>query len=139
MGGIGKTSLSTKFAQQVAAHFDVVIWRSLHNAPRLEEILNDCFQLLMDQQSTSLPQVLGFVISTTTFSYVLIFPAFLVLRYKYPKLRRPYKVPGGMIGAWIVTLLPFAYAALASYVILVPTDATVSNYTGISRTTYELT
>ncbi len=56
MGGIGKTSLSTKFAQQVAAHFDVVIWRSLHNAPRLEEILNDCLQLLMDQQTTSLPQ-----------------------------------------------------------------------------------
>jgi amino acid transporter len=83
--------------------------------------------------------VLGFVISTTTLSYMLIFPAFLVLRYKYPKLHRPYKVPGGMIGAWIVTLLPFAFAALASYVILIPTDATVSSYTGISRTTYELT
>src|SRR5260370_2432473 len=55
MGGIGKTALSTKFAQHVAAQFDVVFLRSLHNAPGLEEILNDCLQLLVDQRSVSLP------------------------------------------------------------------------------------
>jgi amino acid transporter len=83
--------------------------------------------------------VLGFTISTTTLSYLFIFPAYLILRYKYPNLHRPYKVPGGMVGAWIVTILPLAYAAIASYFILIPTDATVSSYTGISRLTYELT
>ncbi|GAC1380291.1 MAG: APC family permease [Ktedonobacteraceae bacterium] len=81
--------------------------------------------------------VFGFVISTTTLSYLFIFPAYLILRYKYPNVRRPYKVPGGMLGAWIVTLLPLAYAAVASYFILIPTDATVVSYS-VSRITYEL-
>lgn len=82
--------------------------------------------------------VLGFVISTTVLSYLFIFPSFLVLRYKYPNVHRPYKVPGGMVGAWIVTLFPLAYAAVAGYFILIPTDATVAGYS-LSRLTYELT
>jgi amino acid transporter len=80
--------------------------------------------------------VLGFVISTTTLSYLFIFPSYLILRYKYPDIRRPYKVPGGMVGAWIVTLLPLTYAAVASYFILWPTDANVAS---VGRLTYELT
>ncbi len=80
--------------------------------------------------------VLGFVISTTTLSYLFIFPAYLILRYKYPDIRRPYTVPGGMVGAWIVTLLPLAYAAVASFFILWPTDANVGS---VGRLTYELT
>lgn len=83
--------------------------------------------------------VLGFTVSTTTLSYLFIFPAYIILRYKYPNVHRPYKVPGGMVGAWIVTILPLAYAAIASYFILIPTDSTVSGYSGISRFTYELT
>ncbi len=80
--------------------------------------------------------VLGFTISTTTLSYLFIFPAYIILRYKYADVPRVYKVPGGMIGAWLVTLLPLSYAVLASYFILVPTDATVSS---VGRLTYELT
>ncbi len=80
--------------------------------------------------------VLGFTVSTTTLSYALIFPAYLILRYKYPHIRRPYRVPGGMVGAWIVTLFPFLYAAIASVFILVPFDVSSS---GVSRFTYEAT
>lgn len=82
--------------------------------------------------------VLGFAISTTTLSYLFIFPAFLLLRYKQPDVPRPYRVPGGMLGAWVVTLLTFAYAAFASYYILIPSDATVTS-SGIDRFTYEVT
>ncbi len=81
--------------------------------------------------------VLGFTISTTTLSYLFIFPAFLILRYKYPDVRRVYKVPGGMVGAWIVTLFPLAYAAVGSWFILFPTDGAVAN-AKVSRLTYEL-
>jgi amino acid transporter len=81
--------------------------------------------------------VFGFTISTTTLSYLFIFPAYIILRYKYPDVHRVYRVPGGMLGAWIVTILPLAYAAIASYFILIPTDATVVSY-GVSRLTYEL-
>jgi amino acid transporter len=82
--------------------------------------------------------VFGFTISTTTLSYLFIFPSYLILRYKYPNVHRPYTVPGGMVGAWIVTILPLLYAAVAAYFILIPTDATVSG-AGVSRLTYELT
>ena len=78
--------------------------------------------------------VLGFVISTATIAYLFIFPSFLILRYKYPNVPRVYRVPGGMPGAWIVTLLPFAYALVAVVFILVPGS------TGkVDRLTYELT
>jgi len=80
--------------------------------------------------------VIGFTISTTTLSYLFIFPAFLLLRYKYPNVYRPYKVPGGMLGAWIVTILPFAYAAIGSYFILFPATVSVS---GLNKTTYIVT
>jgi glutamate:GABA antiporter len=82
--------------------------------------------------------VLGFVISTTTLSYLFIFPSFIILRYKYPNVNRPYKVPGGMLGAWICMLLPLAYAIIASYFVLWPSDATVAT-NGVVRLTYEMT
>ena len=79
--------------------------------------------------------VLGFTISTTTLSYLFIFPTFLILRYRYPNVPRVYKVPGGMVGAWIVTLLPLAYAVVASWFILIP----ISTPAGMSRVSYEVT
>lgn len=80
--------------------------------------------------------VIGFTISTTTLSYLFIFPTYLILRYKYPNVHRPYTVPGGMVGAWIVTLFPLAYAAIGSYFILLPATISVS---GIDRNTYIVT
>src|SRR5579859_103952 len=81
--------------------------------------------------------VLGFVISTTTLSYLFIFPSYLALRIKYPNVHRPFVVPGGMAGAVIVTVLSFAYAAVASIFLLWPTDSAIAS-SGFSRTTYEL-
>ena len=82
--------------------------------------------------------VLGFTISTTALSYVFIFASYLILRYKYPTIPRPYSVPGGMVGAWVLTLLSIAYVAVAGFFTLIPTDTTVSS-THLSRFTYELT
>jgi amino acid transporter len=79
--------------------------------------------------------VLGFVISTATLAYLFMFPSFLILRYKYPNVHRTYRVPGGMVGAWIVTILPFTYALVAVIFILVPSSVPSS----VSRLTYELT
>ena len=56
MGGIGKTTLSAKFAQAVSSQFEYVIWRSLQNAPPLEELLLECLQVL-SPVSTSRPTV----------------------------------------------------------------------------------
>jgi len=35
--------------------------------------------------------------------YLLLYSAAIHLRYKYPKKARPYKIPGGNIGMWIVS------------------------------------
>ena len=49
MGGIGKTSLSIKLAQTIQASFDVLIWRSLRNAPPVIEILVELVRILSHQ------------------------------------------------------------------------------------------
>jgi len=48
-----------------------------------------------------------FALSSIVFliPYLLMFPALLVLRRKFPDQPRPYTVPGGAAGAWIATIL----------------------------------
>jgi len=55
MGGIGKTTLVTWVAEQVKEQFDYLIWRSLRNAPPVDEILADLIPFLSDQQVFDLP------------------------------------------------------------------------------------
>lgn len=52
IGGIGKTALAVKLAQQVQQDFEYVIWRSLRNAPFLETLLGDLVALVSNQQET---------------------------------------------------------------------------------------
>jgi glutamate:GABA antiporter len=85
--------------------------------------------------------VLGLVISTTTFSYILIFPALLTLRRKYPNVRRPFVVPGGNAGAWISVILVEFWVVGATVFALWPgllTSAWNGDTSGVNRTTFEL-
>jgi NB-ARC domain len=50
IGGIGKSTLAVKLAQQVQAEFDVVMWRSLQNAPLVENQLASILQFLLWSQ-----------------------------------------------------------------------------------------
>ncbi|KAF3888019.1 MULTISPECIES: NB-ARC domain-containing protein [Nostocales] len=52
MGGLGKTALSVKLAEQLQERFDRIIWRSLRNAPTIDEILVDLIQFLSQSQET---------------------------------------------------------------------------------------
>ncbi|NIA09400.1 MAG: amino acid permease [Nitrospiraceae bacterium] len=45
--------------------------------------------------------------------YMLMFASFLRLRYTRPDVPRPYKVPGGKTGMWIVTILGFGGSLFA--------------------------
>jgi WD40 repeat protein len=56
MGGIGKTSLSVKLAEKVQENFEYSVWRSLRNAPPLEEILSDLLKFLSNQQEIEPPK-----------------------------------------------------------------------------------
>lgn len=63
---------------------------------------------------------LGLVISMVTITYVLIFPAVIKLRYKYPDIQRPYRIPGGTIGLWVAGILTTAWAAFTTIAIIYP-------------------
>lgn len=63
MGGIGKTALSVKLAQQLQNQFEFIIWRSLRNAPPIEDILAEAIQFVSKQQETNLPSLLDSRIS----------------------------------------------------------------------------
>jgi WD40 repeat protein/DNA-binding winged helix-turn-helix (wHTH) protein len=52
LGGMGKSALSIKFAQQVASEFEYIIWRSVRNAPPLEDLVQDLVNFLSDGRST---------------------------------------------------------------------------------------
>ena len=47
IGGIGKSSLAVKLGLQVQAEFEVVVWRSLQNAPPVEESLTSILQFVL--------------------------------------------------------------------------------------------
>jgi amino acid transporter len=85
--------------------------------------------------------VIGLVISTTTFSYILIFPALLTLRRKYPNVPRPFVVPGGQAGAWICVVLTMFWVVAATVFSLWPglfTSTWNGAYAGVDRTTFEV-
>ena len=50
MGGIGKSTLAVKLASQIEPEFEVVVWRSLQNAPSLEELLESILPFLLHTQ-----------------------------------------------------------------------------------------
>ncbi|MEO0808409.1 MAG: WD40 repeat domain-containing protein, partial [Cyanobacteria bacterium J06643_4] len=65
IGGIGKTTLSVKLAQQLQNRYDFVIWRSLCNAPLPQTLLTGLLKRLSHYQETqqSLPDAAETLIS----------------------------------------------------------------------------
>jgi amino acid transporter len=53
-------------------------------------------------------------------SYLLLFPSFLLLRYRQQGRPRPYRMPGGMAGAWIATLLTTVFVGGAALLFFKP-------------------
>jgi transcriptional regulator with XRE-family HTH domain len=66
LGGIGKSALAVSLMHQVAPHFEVVIWRSVRDAPACEALLDQCLQFLNPQSlglvPTSLERRLGLML-----------------------------------------------------------------------------
>lgn len=47
IGGIGKSTLAVKLALQIQTEFEIVVWRSLRNAPPLDELLESILFFLL--------------------------------------------------------------------------------------------
>ncbi|MEM7552540.1 MAG: NB-ARC domain-containing protein [Cyanobacteria bacterium P01_A01_bin.84] len=56
IGGIGKTSLAIKLAQQIQDDFEYLIWLSLRNAPVVEEILEKLINFVSNHKESQLPE-----------------------------------------------------------------------------------
>lgn len=56
----------------------------------------------------------------TTLIYLLMFSAAIYLRYSQPNRPRPYKIPGGNVGMWIVAGLGIVASLLALFIGFVP-------------------
>jgi amino acid transporter len=88
--------------------------------------------------------VLGLAISTTTISYLLIFPSVIKLRYTHGHVPRPYRVPGGTVGVWLAGGLCTLWAAFATVALLYPgfgtsnPDASLPDGWAGQRGAYEL-
>jgi NB-ARC domain len=54
-GSIGKTALIVRLVEQIQDQFEVVIWRSLRQAPPLPDLLQNLLQFLTYQPPTSAP------------------------------------------------------------------------------------
>ncbi len=68
IGGVGKTTLSIKLGQQIQDRFEVVIWRSLREAPPLDFLLPDLLRAIannpdfqvLEGQNNQITQLLGY-------------------------------------------------------------------------------
>jgi WD40 repeat protein/transcriptional regulator with XRE-family HTH domain len=58
MGGIGKSALTVTAMHQVAEHFEVVIFRSLRDAPSCETLVEGCLRVLTPDLLQDLPNSL---------------------------------------------------------------------------------
>ena len=107
------------------------------------------FNLTSGNANSYFNAVLGLAISTTTISYLAIFPAIIRLRYTMSDVPRPFRIPFGMAGVWICGVLTELWALFATIVLLWPglgvdwfgqhgkPDAALSY--GLDRLHYELT
>lgn len=86
MGGIGKTSLAATLVDQVKEHYDYIFWRSLHNAPSLKSIVQECIQFVSDQQCTILSEEVDRQISLLI-EYLRTYRCLLVLDNVEPILQ----------------------------------------------------
>lgn len=60
--------------------------------------------------------------------YLLMFAAAIKLRYKHPKVERPYKIPGGKWGMWIIAGVGFLSSLATMFIgILPPEQITTMN------------
>ena len=64
--------------------------------------------------------MLSLVVSLTALQYMLIMPAILMLRKKYPDRNRPYRHPGGTVGVWISVICTEVIIVLTAVSLLWP-------------------
>jgi len=63
---------------------------------------------------------LTLAVALIVLAYLLVFPTFVRLRIAEPGLDRPFRVPGGLGVAWLITVVATGWALLAAFCLLWP-------------------
>ncbi|OUL22446.1 NB-ARC domain-containing protein [Nostoc sp. 106C] len=63
MGGIGKTALSVKVAEQLQSQFDFVIWRSIRNSLPIVDLMRELILFISQQTEANFPETIDGQIS----------------------------------------------------------------------------
>jgi len=89
--------------------------------------------------------MLALAISTTTLSYMFVFPALVILRRRHPETERPYRVPGGKVGAWATVITTEAFVVVTVVTLVWPgalnallgQPYSIKSAKGVSRASFE--
>ena len=89
--------------------------------------------------------MLALAISTTTLAYIFVFPALIMLRRRYPDAARPYRVPGGWVGAWLAVITTEAFVVVTVVTLVWPgainalfgQPYSIKSAWGVSRASFE--
>jgi amino acid transporter len=103
-----------------SARFGTPITMNLLSGVVATALMVAAFQITGGNASRYFAAVLGLTISTTTISYLFIFPALIRLRYSHAEVERPYRVPGRTAGAWVCSVVPTFWALLATVALIWP-------------------
>lgn len=76
--------------------------------------------LLMPSVSSSFWILSALVIQLYLIMYLLFYASGIRLKYKYPKVQRPYEVPGKKIGMWIVASIGIIAAIFVFFITFLP-------------------
>lgn len=103
MGGVGKTALSVKLAEQVQGEFEYLFWRSLRDAPPLNDLLTTLLRFLKedsplpDTESGKLSQLLECLRSTRCLVVLDNFEALFTPGQERGAYRQRYKGYGELL------------------------------------------
>ena len=81
-----------------------------------------CSYFLFDTVNSSYWLLSAMTSELALFFYMLLFMAAIRLRYKYPDMPRPFRIPGGNAGMWVVGLVGLLAVAFTFSVGLLPPD-----------------
>lgn len=76
--------------------------------------------LFMPTVSSSYWLIMGMVFIVYLGMYILLFISGIVLRYKFPNSERPYKIPGGNFGMWLMSGIGLASTTFGIIISFLP-------------------
>ncbi|MGV7245633.1 amino acid permease [Caballeronia sp. M23-90] len=84
--------------------------------------LISCFYFVIHDVSVVFFLISAMTVALYLIAYMLMYAAAIKLRYSAPKLARPFKVPGGLAGMWIIAGIGFVGVIFSFVVSFFPPD-----------------